>query len=75
MNDFYDDLKKSVISYTESDMFPEKGKYFAKASVTKEDDKISIKVDMRLRLGAETTSSKSMTHVWKDGVVKQKLTQ
>ncbi|MBQ2729766.1 MAG: hypothetical protein IJF69_03235 [Clostridia bacterium] len=72
MNDFYDELKRSVFAYTESDSFPKNGRYFAKTLVTKNDDCLEIKVVLRLRSEGKTLSSRTFTHTWKDGVVIKK---
>ena len=72
MNSFYEELKKSVFGYTGSESFPEGGRYFAKAQVTENTDKLSVRVVMRLRAGGKTVSSRILTHTWQDGVVVEK---
>ena len=73
MNGFYDELKRSVFIYTSSSDFPKGGKYFARAYVTSIDEGIEIKVIMRLRSSGKTVSSRTLTHLWKDGVVIKKI--
>jgi len=72
MNGFYDELKRSVFGYTESDSFPEGGRYFAKALVDENEKGFEVKVIMRLRCGGKTISSRTLTHTWQDGVVIKK---
>lgn len=73
MNDFYDELKRSVIAYSESCDFPEGGKYFAKANVSEENDVTTVRLEMRLRCKGSTVSSRSLVHSWEDGVITQKI--
>ncbi len=75
MNDFYDELKKSVIAYSESPDFPEGGKYFAKANVTQSDDVTTVRMEMRLRCKGATVSHRSLIHEWEDGVISRKITE
>lgn len=73
MNDFYDELKNSVIAYSESPDFPEGGKYFVKANVTEENNVATIRMEMRLRCKGSTISRRSLIHSWQDGVITQKI--
>lgn len=72
MNGFYDEMKRSVISYTECDTFPEGGKYFAKAKVCDDGGLLKVSVDLRLRQKGEVISKRTLTHTWSDGVVVEK---
>ena len=75
MNSFYDELKRSVIAYSESSDFPEGGKYFAKANVTDDNDVTTVRMEMRLRCKGATVSHRSLVHRWEDGVITRKLTE
>ncbi len=72
MNGFYDELKRSIFSYTQSPDFPEGGRYFAKAEVTENKESLEIKMILRLRSKGKTVSTRILTHTWKDGVVTAK---
>ena len=71
MNSFYEELRGSVFSYTESPDFPEGGRYFAKTQVTDCEDGIEVKVIMRLRC-PEGIRGKTLIHRWRDGVITKK---
>lgn len=73
MNDFYDELRLSIIAYSESPDFPEGGKYFAKANVSEKDNVTTVRLEMRLRCKGSTLSSRSLVHNWEDGVITQKI--
>ena len=72
MNDFYDELKRSVAVFCESDTFPDGGRYFAKSTVSEDGDSLTVRVVMRLRVCGECISGREMTHIWKDGVIVSK---
>ena len=72
MNGFYDELKRSVAVFCESDTFPDGGRYFAKSTVSEDGDRLTVKVVMRLRVCGECISGREMTHIWKDGVIVSK---
>jgi len=72
MNGFYNELKSSVIGYTESSTFPEGGKYYAKAQITSNDERLEVRVSLRLRSRGRTVSARTLTHTWCDGVVIEK---
>lgn len=72
MNSFYDELKRSVVGYSESDNFPKDGRYFAKAQILESGDSLEIRLTMRLRCGGKTVSSRILSHTWNDGVILEK---
>ena len=72
MNGFYEELRQSVIRYTECDTFPEGCKYFAKARVFDDGGLLKVSVDLKLRNKGDIISKRSLTHTWSDGVVVEK---
>ena len=72
MNGFYEELRQSVIRYTECDTFPEGGKYFAKAKVLDDGGLLKVSVDLKLRNKGEVISKRALSHTWSDGVVIEK---
>ena len=72
MNGFYDELRKSIMQYTEYDTFPEGGKYFAKSRVSDGGGLLTVTVDLRLRVKGEMQGKRKLTHTWSDGVVVEK---
>ena len=74
MNGFYEELRQSVIRYTECDTFPEGGKYFAKAKVCDNGGLLKVCVNLKLRQNGSVISQRTLTHTWSDGVVVAKST-
>ena len=75
MNEFYDELKRSVFVYTESADFPEGGKYFTRADISESGEALCVNVTMKIRKNGKTVKSRTLSHTWKNGVVVAKTVQ
>ena len=69
INDFYSELKRSVIAYTQSDVFPKGGKYYVRVTVEPEEDGFRINTVLRLREMGKTTRKREIFHLWRGGVI------
>ena len=69
INGFYSELKRSVIAYTQSDVFPKGGKYYVRTTVEPSGEGFEITAVLRLREMGKTTRKRELFHIWQDGVV------
>ncbi len=72
MNSFYDEMKKSILAYCESEEFPKGAKYFAKVLIDEQENAFEIRVILRLRQNGKTEKSSELFHLWQDGVIIRK---
>ena len=69
INDFYSELKRSVMAYTQSEVFPKGAKYYVRTTVEPSDGGFEISTTLRLREMGKTTRKRELFHHWQDGVI------
>ncbi|MBQ3528248.1 MAG: hypothetical protein IJA52_06850 [Clostridia bacterium] len=69
INDFYSELKRSVMAYAKSEAFPKGAKYYVRTTVEPSEEGFEITAVLRLRSRGATIRKRELYHLWQDGVI------